>query len=406
MTRRAIICVLDSLGIGAAGDAARFGDSGADTLGHIAEQCATGAADRPGIRSGSLHLPNLVRLGLGAAAQTSTGRTPPGLESVGSFTGMYAAAVEHGHGKDTPGGHWEIAGVPVMFDWGCFPDKHPAFPAELTEKLIQRAGLPGILGNCHASGTQIIAELGEEHLRSGKPICYTSADSVFQIAAHEQAFGLERLYTLCETAFDLMRDYHVARVIARPFLGNTPGNFARTANRRDLTVPPPEPTLLDVLTESGGEVLAIGKISDIFAGRGVSRTIKAHGNMALFDATLGALDDARDRSLVFTNFVDFDMLWGHRRDVVGYAAGLEAFDARLPELQARLQAGDLVLLTADHGCDPTWRGTDHTREHVPVLAFGPEITPRDLGRCTFADMGASVADWLGLPPLMHGSSWL
>jgi phosphopentomutase len=406
MTRRAIICVLDSLGIGAADDAGAFGDSGADTLGHIAMKCAEGEGDRSGVRSGTLRLPHLARLGLGAAARSSTGRTPPGLESTGPFTGMHGYAVEQGHGKDTPGGHWEIAGVPVMFDWGYFPDRRPAFPLELTEALVERAGLPGILGNCHASGTRIIADLGAEHLRTGKPICYTSADSVFQIAAHEEAFGLERLYALCETAFELMKDYHVARVIARPFLGDGPENFARTANRRDLTVPPPEPTLLDVLTEAGGEVVAIGKISDIFAGRGISRKIKAHGNMALFDATLIALDNAPDRSLVFTNFVDFDMLWGHRRDVVGYAAGLEAFDARLPELEARLQPGDMVLFTADHGCDPTWRGTDHTREHVPVLAFGPGLPVRDLGRRDFTDMGASIADWLGLPPLSHGSSWL
>ena len=406
MTRRAVICVLDSLGIGAADDAAAFGDSGADTLGHIAEQCAAGGADRAGGRAGPLRLPNLTRLGLGAAARASSGRTPPGLESNGPFTGMHGYAVEQGHGKDTPGGHWELAGVPVMFDWGYFPDRRPAFPAALSEALIKRGGLPGILGNCHASGTQIIADLGEEHRRTGKPICYTSADSVFQIAAHEETFGLERLYALCETAFELMKDYHVARVIARPFLGDRPENFARTANRRDLTVPPPAPTLLDALAETGGQVVAVGKISDIFAGRGISRSIKAHGNMALFDATLGALDEIGDQGLVFSNFVDFDMLWGHRRDVAGYAAGLEAFDARLPELAARLRPGDLVVLTADHGCDPTWRGTDHTREHVPVLAFGPEIAPRDLGRRGFADTGASVADWLGLPPLAHGSSWL
>ena len=273
--------------------------------------------------------------------------------------------------------------------------------------LIERAALPGLLGNCHASGTEIIERLGAEHIRTGQPIVYTSADSVFQIAAHESHFGLERLYDVCNIARELVDAYEIGRVIARPFVGERPGEFRRTGNRRDLATPPPAPTLLDRLVGDGGTVIAVGKIGDIYAHQGISCEIKADGNDALFDATLKAVRAGGDRSLVMTNFVDFDMLYGHRRDVAGYARALEHFDSRLPALQALLQPGDLMVLTADHGCDPTWPGSDHTREHVPVLAYGPGVEARDLGRRdSFADIGQSLAAHLGLAPLAHGMSFL
>ena len=403
---RAILLVLDSVGIGGAPDAAAFGDEGADTLGHIAAACAAGKADVDNLRRGPLAVPHLARLGLGAAAGASAGRAPEGLGKP-SPSAVWGYAIETSRGKDTPSGHWEIAGAPVGFDWGYFPRARPCFPGELTRALIERGDLPGILGNEHASGTEIIARLGAEHIRTGQPICYTSADSVFQIAAHETRFGLDRLYELCELAFELVAPWRIARVIARPFVGESAADFARTANRRDYSVPPPEPTLLDRLTREGGSVVAIGKIADIFAHRGITRAVKAAGNMALFDASLGVIASAPGRSLVFTNFVDFDTSFGHRRDIAGYAAALEAFDRRVPELVAGLAPGDLAIITADHGCDPTWQGTDHTRENVPILAFGPGLAPGRIGRrAGFADIGQTIAFHLGLAPLSHGTSWL
>ncbi|UUP17722.1 Phosphopentomutase [Nitratireductor thuwali] len=290
---------------------------------------------------------------------------------------------------------------------GLFPANRPDLPPDLTRRIIEEAGLPGILGDCHASGTEIIARLGEEHIGTGKPICYTSADSVYQIAAHEEHFGLDRLYALCETARRLVDPYNIGRVIARPFIGETAATFERTANRRDYAVPPPEPTLLDRVTAAGRRVITVGKIGDIFAHQGVGEVRKAAGNMALFDATLDAMDDAEDGDLVFANFVDFDSLYGHRRDVAGYAAALEAFDRRLPEALAKLKPGDLLILTADHGCDPTWQGTDHTRERVPILGTGPGLGAGSIGvRGTFADIGETVAAHLGLAPGPHGTSFL
>jgi phosphopentomutase len=404
--RRAIVLMLDSLGIGASADASRFGDAGADTFGHIAERCANGAIDIDGRVRSALEIPQLCTLGLAQAAAESRGAWPMGLPHVNP-KGAWGYAVQMSAGKDTPSGHWEMAGVPVLTDWGYFPDTTPCFPTELTGALIQKAKLPGLLGNCHASGTSIIEELGEAHITTGKPICYSSADSVFQIAAHEIYFGLDRLYAVCEIARELVDAWNIGRVIARPFAGDTPGEFIRTADRRDYTTPPPSPTLLDQLKEFGGEVIAVGKVSDIFAGQGVSRSVKASGNMALFDATVDALHEAGDRSLIFTNFVDFDMLYGHRRDVAGYAGAMEALDKRLPELLGMLVPGDLVIATADHGCDPTAPGHDHTREHVPVLAFGPDVAPVALGRRTsFADMGQTLAEHLGLTPLGSGESFL
>ncbi len=388
--RRAFILVMDSFGIGAAPDAARFGDTGADTLGHIAERC------------GGIALPQLARLGLGEAARLATGRVPKGLAGA-AIAGAFAAAAEISAGKDTPSGHWEIAGCPVPVDWGYFPKTQPCFPPEVVAALIAQGNLPGILGDCHASGTEILERLGKAHIRTGKPICYTSSDSVFQIAAHEAHFGLDRLYALAALAKTLLEPYRIARVIARPFIGERPGEFKRTPRRRDLTTPPPGPTLLDAIVANGGEVLAIGKIADIFAHRGITRSAKGDDNAAIFAATIAAARDASPQSLVFSNFVDFDMLYGHRRDVAGYARALQDFDRRLPDFLAAMRPGDLALITADHGCDPTWPGSDHTREFVPGLFFGPGIGPSDLGRReSFADLGQTIAAHLGLGALAHG----
>ena len=397
---RAIILVMDSFGIGATADAARFGDDGSDTFGNIAKIRAASPA-------GPLKLPNLARLGLLDASKESTGAYPEGVDNAAELIGAYGFAEELSSGKDTPSGHWEIAGVPVLFDWGYFTGKVDTFPPELLDELIKRADLPGVLGNCHSSGTVIIAELGDEHVRTGKPIVYTSADSVFQVAAHEEAFGLQRLYDLCDIARELVDDYNIGRVIARPFVGDSPENYVRTGNRRDLTTPPHSPTVLDKLVAAGGDVISIGKIADIYAQQGITKKVKATGNAALFDATLEALADAPDRSIVFTNFVDFDMLYGHRRDVEGYAAALEYFDGRLPELLEAMRDDDLLVITADHGCDPTWQGTDHTREHIPVLVYGGGVSPGSLGkRETFADIGQSLSSYFDLEPMEYGRSFL
>jgi len=397
---RAIILVMDSFGIGATADAERFGDAGADTFGHIAGVRAESAA-------GPLKLPNLARLGLYHASRDSTGEFPAGATPDVDIIGAYGYAEELSSGKDTPSGHWEIAGVPVLFDWGYFTDKTDTFPRALLDKLIERAELPGVLGNCHSSGTTIIAELGEEHVRTGKPIVYTSADSVFQIACHEEAFGLQRLYDLCDIARELVDDYNIGRVIARPFVGDNAENFVRTGNRRDLTTPPHAATLLDKFVAGGGEVISVGKIADIYAHRGITKKVKATGNAALFDATLEEIREAADNSIIFTNFVDFDMLYGHRRDVSGYAHALEYFDKRLPELLELMSDDDILVITADHGCDPTWRGTDHTREHIPVLAYGAGVQAGALGkRESFADIGQSLATYFHLSPMDYGTSFL
>jgi phosphopentomutase len=396
---RAILCILDSFGIGGAPDAAQYGDghghndAGSDTLGHIAE-------------NSDLRLPNLDALGLGAAHRLSTGTLARGLTDQPKG-GRWGVGREVSKGKDTPSGHWEIGGVPVPFEWGYFPQTVPTFPADLIAEFVRRADLPGILGNKHASGMPIIKELGIEHIRTGKPICYTSIDSVFQIAAHETHFGLDRLYRICEIAFELTAPLRIGRVIARPFVGETPDSFKRTGNRRDFAIAPPAPTLLDRVKAAGRQVFAIGKISDIYAGHGVTHKIKATGNMALFDKTLEALDMAADGALVMTNFVDFDQEYGHRRDVPGYAEALMEFDRRLPELIQKMKPDDLLVLTADHGNDPSWVGTDHTREQVPILCFSPALSAGTVGlRPTFADIGESIAHWLGLAPGEHGRSFL
>lgn len=401
--RRVILIVLDSFGIGGAPDAAAFGDMGANTFGTIARSCFE--------KQTPLMLPNLMALGLGHAAKLACGAYPAGFQETDPVSGLWGAACEVSKGKDTPSGHWEIAGLPVPFDWGYFPKTLPAFPKDLLDAIIAKAHLSGTLGNCHASGTEIIAQYGEEHIRTGKPIFYTSTDSVLQVAAHEEHFGLERLYQLCAQLRRLVDPLNIGRVIARPFIGETSADFERTGNRRDYAVPPPSPTLLNHVQASGHSVYAVGKISDIFAGSGVTHQCKAHGNQALVDATLDAMDEAGDGDLVFTNLVDFDMLYGHRRDSAGYAAALEAFDKRLPELQAKMRDGDVLILTADHGCDPQWPGTDHTRECVPVLLSTPALLAGEkcgtIGmRRSFADIGKSVASYLGVDNDLAGEDFL
>lgn len=402
--RRAIILVLDSLGIGASADADKFGDVGSNTLGSIARAAASGAANVG--RNGPLQLPNLSRLGLGHACALSSGYFPEGMDRAAPVA-AYGYARELSSGKDTPSGHWEIAGVPVLFDWGYFHDKQNSFPPALLDELVAKAGLPGYLGNCHASGTEILDRLGEEHMASGKPIFYTSADSVFQIACNEETYGLERLYELCRITREALAPYNIGRVIARPFVGSGKGQFSRTGNRKDLAVEPPAPTVLQKLAEAGGEVVSVGKIADIYAHVGITQKYKATGLDELWDTTLAALKTTPGHSIIFTNFVDFDSSYGHRRDVAGYARALEQFDARLPELLAAMGDDDIVILTADHGCDPIWPGSDHTREHIPVLCYGKQVAPGSLGeRATFADIGQSVASWLGVPAMAYGTSFL
>ncbi|WP_103332611.1 phosphopentomutase [Pseudotabrizicola formosa] len=396
---RAFLVVLDSVGCGGAPDAADFGDAGANTLAHIAQACAEGRADMG--RSGALQMPNLDRLGLGAAIKLASGVEAPGLGA--TPTGLWGAATEVSRGKDTPSGHWELAGVPVPWDWTYFPTEGPAFPPDLVAEVCRLAGTEGILGNCHASGVPIIAAHCEAHLRTGWPICYTSADSVFQIAAHEEAFGLDRLLQLCEALAPTLHAMKVGRVIARPFTG-TCGDFKRTANRRDYAIAPPAPTLLDWAAEQGRMTHAIGKIGDIFSMRGIGALHKGKSDADLFEHLVRLGAEAEPGSLTFANFVEFDSLYGHPRDVAGYASALEGFDANLPRFLATLGPGDLAIFTADHGNDPTFKGTEHTRERVPVIGYG--LGARPIGLHAFADVGASMAAHLGIRPLTPGISFL
>ena len=396
---RAIILVLDSLGLGSSDDAHLYGDEGSDTLGHIIEKCASGNADSDS-RNGPLFIPNLIRWGLGEAAIASRKESLP-IDRV-QPEGSFGYAKEVSAGKDTPSGHWEICGLPVPFEWGVFPKTENCFPESLIHALMEEGQISGTLANKHASGTKVIEEFGEEHIRSGLPICYTSADSVFQIAAHEEHFGLERLYKLCEVAKRLVDPLNITRVIARPFIGNSKDGFKRTSNRKDITTPPNDLTLLDHIIESNGQVVSVGKIGDIFSNQGVSYTVKAPNNMGLVDQLLLEMKKVNE-GLIFVNLVDFDTNFGHRRNVSGYASALEEFDKRIPEIESSLQKNDLVLITADHGCDPTWPGSDHTREHVPVVFYGRSIKTNNLGkRDTFADMGQTIAHHLQIKPLANG----
>ncbi|SFR14041.1 phosphopentomutase [Poseidonocella sedimentorum] len=401
---RAFLVVMDSVGIGGAPDAASFfndgvPDTGANTLGHIARACAAGEAEEG--RSGPLRLPTLSALGLGRATALASGLEPPGLDA--APTGFWAAATETSPGKDTPSGHWELAGLPVPWDWHYFPDKQNSFPQEVIDAAIAAAGADGILGNCHASGTVIVDELGPEHLRTGRPICYTSADSVFQIAAHEAAFGLERLYDMCRALAPMLHAMKVGRVIARPFLGDETNGFARTGNRKDFAIEPPAPLLTNWVQEAGAHVYAIGKIGDIFSMTGIDELRKGSDEV-LMGHLHDLVEEAEDGSLTFANFVEFDSLYGHRRDISGYARALEWFDGEIGRLLPKLRDGDMLLLTADHGNDPSWTGTDHTRERVPVLIAGRGVG--SAGQVMFADVAASVAAHLGVPAQGPGRSFL
>ena len=403
---RAIIIVLDSVGCGGAADAEAYGDAGADTLGHLAAACAEGRGDRSGLRAGPLKLPHLDALGLGLAMRASSGCAAPGF-TTSNQRGQWGYGVETSKGKDTPSGHWEIAGTPVAFDWGYFPFTIPTFPSALVDALVAEAKLPGVLANRHASGMPIIVELGEEHMRTSKPICYTSVDSVFQIAAHEETFGLERLYEVCRIARRLCDPLAIGRVIARPFVGRSAADFRRTANRKDLSIPPLPDNLLQRAAEAGRAVVSVGKIGDIFAHSHTGREIKGRSNDENVDLALRALRETADGGFIFVNLVDFDTEYGHQRDVAGFAACLEAFDARLPEIEAAMRPDDFCVLTADHGNDPTWRGSDHTREHVPILAFGGGVAPGPIGgRASLADIAATIAQKLVLAAPANGVSWL
>jgi phosphopentomutase len=386
---RAFLFVMDSVGIGGAPDAAKFGDEGSNTLGHISDHV-------------KLKIPNLISLGIAKAVQAASG-SAHGLDTNAPLTGGWGYATEVSQGKDTITGHWEMGGVPLQFAWGYFPETIPAFPQSLMDEIIARAQLLGLLSMAHASGTQVIEEFGEEHIRSGKPIIYTSADSVIQIAAHETHFGLQRLYDVCKIARELTYAMNIGRVIARPFLGETAKTFVRTGNRKDYAITPPTPSLLKVLTDSGRDVVSVGKIGDIYAHVGTGREMKVAGNPTLMQTTLDAMDGVKDGGFLMTNFVDFDTNYGHRRDPLGYGKELEWFDGELPKVFAKLRKDDLLIITADHGNDPTWVGTDHTRECIPILC-NLQI---EIGRrASFSDIGQSVAKWLGAPELVAGASFL
>ena len=381
--RRVFLVVLDSLGAGAAPDAAEFGDAGANTLGSISRE--------PGF-----DIPNLLAMGLG---------NPPGLEFLGRAaqpTAAYGKMRERSRGKDTTIGHWEIAGVVSPRPLPTYPN---GFPDDLIAAFSARCGR-GVLCNRPYSGTQVIRDYGEEHLRTGKLIVYTSADSVFQIAAHERLIPPEELYAICRTARKLLTGEHaVGRVIARPFVGQSAADFTRTVNRRDFSLEAPEKTMPDLLCEAGLDVIAVGKISDIFAGRGFTEAIRTHGNREGMEATR-TLAGRPFHGLCFVNLVDFDMLYGHRNDAQGYAAALTEFDRWLPSFLPLLGEEDVLILTADHGCDPGDASTDHTREYVPLLVYGKAVNPVALGvRECFADVAVSVCRWLGVPCSFPGTDF-
>lgn len=403
---RAFLVVLDSVGCGGAPDAASFGDAGADTVGHIAQACAEGKADRAGSRAGPLHVPNLDALGLGHACFVSTGNLPPNL-SRAPPRGLATAAREISSGKDTPSGHWELAGAPFAGRLHVFPDTQPSLPPDVSAAIVASANIPGLLGDKHADGIGIIDEFGETHLKTGKPIVYTSVDSVVQFAAHEELFGLERLYDLCRTVRTLIDPLGVGRIIARPFVGGSRATFRRTARRKDFPIPPPPGNLLDRAAEAGRSAVSLGKIGDIFGHRATGRELKAENNDGIVDLLLTALDTLDEGGLCVANLVDFDTEFGHRRDVAGYAAALEAFDRRLPSILSRLRSDDLLVVTADHGNDPIAPGANHTRENVPVLCVGAGLSKTVVPlRETFADVGQSIAAHLRLAAVASGRNFL
>ena len=383
-SNRVILIVLDSVGIGYLPDAHLYGDEGSNTLGHIAEKYP------------ALHLPNMIRLGLGNIDLNNL------LPKVQNPLASYGKAMEQSAGKDTTTGHWEIAGTILEKPFPTFLDGFPtSFMADFEAAIGSKT-----IGNYSASGTTIIEELGDEHVRTGFPIVYTSADSVFQIAMHEAVIPIEKQYEICQIARDMLTgDYEVGRVIARPFVG-TSGQYTRTSRRKDFATMPPD-NVLDAINKQGKEVLGIGKIYDIFAGKGITRSIKTANNQEGIEATISAIEND-EASLFFTNLVDFDMHFGHRRDVVGYAKCLEAFDAKLPEIMSKMKEDDILIITADHGNDPTWTGTDHTREYIPILIYGQNVPKAyNFGvRNSFVDIAATVADALGMDFETTGSSCL
>ena len=388
MKGRVFLIVMDSVGIGGAPDADQYfndgvPDTGANTLLHIAEACAVGQADIH--REGPLKLPNLTALGLGNAIELACGLRAPGIDPV--VEGTWGVASETSRGKDTPSGHWELAGLPVAWDWHYFKDKTQSFPEELIKSFCEIAGTDGILGNCHGSGTELIRAFGEQHCSSGWPICYTSADSVFQVAAHETHFGLNRLNELCARFAPEVHRLKVGRVIARPFLGETADTFYRTENRRDFALLPPNKVLTNWVQDAGHPVTAIGKIGDIFSMQGIDKVLKGSDSTLMTHlATEVAL--AKAGSFIFANFVEFDSRFGHRRDIAGYARALEWFDQEIGRILPQLKENDLMIFTADHGNDPSWIGTDHTRERVPVLCATKPSNP--LGHIGFEDVAKLV----------------
>jgi phosphopentomutase len=402
---RAFIIVIDSLGCGGASDAARFGDEGSNTIGHIAAACAAGAADT-NERRGPLHAPCLDSLGLAVAAEMSTGVGLPGFASQLRPGASAGYACEVSSGKDTPSGHWEIAGAPLVGSFGYFPRRIPAFSSAFLADIIREARIPGAIGQRHSAGVAILEELGAEHLRTGCPIFYTSADSVIQIAAHEETFGLGRLYDLCEITRRHADALNIGRVIARPFVGSVESGFTRTPRRKDFAIPAPAGNIFDRAHDAGRSVVSVGKIGDIFGHRNTGEAIKGQDDIDLFEKMLLAAPALPAGGLLFANFLDLDTDFGHRRDVAGYAAGIERLDPLIERLIGLLTPGDLCVITADHGTDPTWRGTDHTRENIPVLAFEPGAPRREIGkRQTFADIGASVARHLGIGAPVRGAPW-
>ena len=381
---RITLIVLDGAGIGAMPDAPALGDAGSDTFGHICE-------------SRQLNLPNLQGLGLGNI------RPLAGVPAIANPRGGFGKCALKSNGKDTTTGHWEMAGIILE---KAFPTYPKGFPQPVIDEFIDKTRVPGILGNIPASGTEIIKDLGDEHVRTGKPIVYTSADSVFQIAAHEEVIHLDRLYEICEIARDMLRGEHeVGRVIARPFLGQ-PGAFYRTENRHDYAVPPPRENLLPLLSDNGLDVISIGKIASIYDSEGVTQDLTAKNNEQSIDQTIKALND-NTRGLIFSNLVDFDMLYGHRRDTEGYARALEHFDARWPEIENAMNDGDLLMITSDHGNDPTYPGTDHTREYAPLIVYGKQARRGvNLGtRESLSDIGRTIAENFRLN-LAAGDSFL
>ncbi|WP_343190279.1 phosphopentomutase [Buchnera aphidicola (Mollitrichosiphum nigrofasciatum)] len=410
--KRVIILVLDSLGIGSSLDSYKFNDKGSDTLGNIANfMFSRSYID---LNYKNLNIPNLIKLGISHAAKLSTGVYPLGCYiNTEHLIASYGCLNPISYGKDTLTGHWEITGLPVFFKWNYFKKCVNSFPEDLLNQIILKTNISGWLGNCHASGTEILKKLGQEHIFTQKPIIYTSSDSVLQIACDEDTFGLKNLYLLGLKIRKILNysKYKIARVIIRPFIKNNKGDFLRTKNRFDFSLPPYGVTVLEkLITEKKGLVVAIGKIAEIFCNVGITHSYKVSNLENLFNTTLNVMKDklfSKFDSIIFTNFVDFDSVWGHRRDVIGYAKGLEYFDKRLPEILTLMNKNDILIITADHGCDPTWPGTDHTRENVPILLYQHNRIARCLGyRYTFSDVAQTIAKYFSLSYMKYGKNML